>query len=81
MIFVWGVCVCEREGEGGDCGGPERVLDPLELELAAVVSHCHGCWAPDAGPLEEQRGSLCAHSSFSPSGWSERDAGKTGWSF
>lgn len=31
--------------------GQKRVLDPLELELQAAVSHSLRCWEPNSGFL------------------------------
>lgn len=37
-------------------GDQKRVLNPLFLELQVIVSHAsHGCWEPDARPLQEQQ--------------------------
>ena len=51
------MCVCELvcahqcSAQGGQI---QRVLDPLELELYAIVS-CPNVGAENSGPLQEQR--------------------------
>lgn len=37
----------------GPNGGQKKVLEPLELELQAVVRYLE-CWEPNSGPLQEQ---------------------------
>lgn len=44
--------VCMRCMSGS--GYKKRVLDLLEQELQAMVSHLHGCWDFNSGPLREQ---------------------------
>jgi len=37
------------------CGGQERILYPLELEVCIVVNHHVGGWELKPGPLQEQQ--------------------------
>ena len=42
------------------------VLDPLELELWAVMSHVSGYLEQNSGPLQEQQALFTAESSLQP---------------
>lgn len=59
-IQVCAPCVCRAQG------GPERALDPLELELQVDVSAWCGFWALSFSSLQWQLVSLPGEGSFQP---------------
>lgn len=58
LLLFWGCCCCCYRQF---CflhfisGSQKTVLDPLELELQAVVKPPFGFWEPSLGPLQEHR--------------------------